>query len=240
MGTHVEAKWNTSKKGQKNKAVKGDGTVTPDNPITTGTSHDIAHQNDATSQKADNTTSALNWRHRGLRSQETNEGSGLLAEESLMPMPAEAEGLQPSAMEGMMERLPAAETSFMAMAQDTTEMMGIFLSIHKVPYEGMVLTEMSDAMRKAQREDKCPERTGRSDKEIYNGVVAPLMQRLHASALRLGYTQREWNAYVRHLGVPMTYRREGPLVERWMTVEPPEGCSYGDWTALVCSILDSS
>jgi hypothetical protein len=170
--------------------------------------------------------------------QEMNEGSRLLAEELSMPTPAEAVGLQPSATEGMTERLPAAETSFMATAQDTSEMMGIFPSIHEVHYEEMVPTEMSDATRKAQREEKRPEHTGRLDKEIYNGVVAPLMQRLHASVPRLGYTQREWNAYVRHLDAPMTYRGEGPLVERWMTAEPPEGCSYGDWTALVCSIED--
>jgi hypothetical protein len=61
MGTHIETKWNTSQKGKKNKAVKGDGTITPDNPITMGTSHNIGHQNDAMSQKADNTTSGLPW-----------------------------------------------------------------------------------------------------------------------------------------------------------------------------------
>jgi hypothetical protein len=152
-----------------------------------------------------------------------------------MSTPAEAEGIQPSAMGGMMEQLPAAETSFMAMAQDTSEMMGIFPSIHKVPYKGMVPTEMSDTTHRAQREGKCLEC---SDKELYNGVVALLMQRLHASAPRLGYTQREWNAYVRHLGLLMMYHGEGPLVERWMTVEPPEGYLYGDWTALICSIED--
>jgi hypothetical protein len=151
---------------------------------------------------------------------------------------AEAEGIQPSTMEGMTEQLPAAETLFMEMAQDTSEMMGIFPSIHEVPYEGMVLTEMSEAMHKARREKKHLEHLGCSDKEIYNGVVAPLLQRLCASAPRLGYTQREWNTYVRHLGVLMTYQGEGPLVERWMTAEPPEGCLYGDWTALVCSIED--
>jgi hypothetical protein len=110
-------------------------------------------------------------------------------------MPAEAEGLQPSTMEGMTEQLPAAETLFMATAQDTSEMMGIFPLIHEVPYEGMVPTEMSDATCKAQREEKHLEHMGCSDKEIYNGVVAPLMQRLHASALRLGYTQRECEAF---------------------------------------------
>jgi hypothetical protein len=93
MGTHVKTKWNTSQKGKKNKAAKGDGTVTPDNPIITGTSHDIVHQNNAMSQKAEDAASALNWRHRGLWSQETNEGSRLSAEELSTATTAEAEGI---------------------------------------------------------------------------------------------------------------------------------------------------
>jgi hypothetical protein len=120
--------------------------------------------------------SALPWQHGGLRLQGMNKSSGVSTEESLMPTLAETEGIQPSAMGVMTEQSPAAETSFMATAQDTSEMMGIFPLIHKVPYEGMVLTEMSDTMCRAQREEKCLEHAECLDKELYNGVVALLMQ----------------------------------------------------------------
>jgi hypothetical protein len=76
-----------------------------------------------------------------------------------MSMPAKAEDIQPSATGGMMEQWPAAEMSFMATAQDTSEIMGIFLLIHKVPYKGMVPTEMSDTTHRARREEKHPEHT---------------------------------------------------------------------------------
>jgi hypothetical protein len=61
------------------------------------------------------------------------------------------------------------------------------------------------------------------DKELYNGLIAPLMVRLHASGPRIGYTTAVWNAYVRYLGAPMVYRGVGPVMERFERTEPPEG-----------------
>jgi hypothetical protein len=65
------------------------------------------------------------------------------------------------------------------------------------------------------------------DKELYSGLIAPLMLRLHASGPRMEYTTAVWNTYVRYLGAPMVYRGIGPLMKRFEKADSPKEVREG-------------